>query len=465
MGYLKTFRNDIHSLFQSAVDELIPREAGPESGGKARRPDLEHPLVHTAARLLEHKQQGQAVPEQAPPDLVTSKGGIVETAWTGLSLLFDLFEARLKGDSARADAIKDELKFSDIDPKWIEAIEDYLKYFGLDGKKHPIPYIRYADIDDFMLNTLPPNATVALVGDWATGTQEAVNLLEQIRRKQPDVLIHLGDIYYSGTARENRENFLDILDEVLDRDRTRIPVYSLTGNHDMYSGGGGYYEMIRQLNRFDPAQAQPASYFSLRTTAGAWQFLAMDTGLHDHDPFEVGDAMTYLDPKEVEWHLDKLAHFGGRTILLSHHQLFSAFEHIGKPEAHPKGEEAYNTRLLASFRQFQEGGEIAAWFWGHEHNLCVYEPYPPLEKGRCIGHGAIPVFVEQDPYKVLEDLPNPPRLVDDPAKPEEKLMLDREGRVYTHGYVIVRLDDRTQTAQAAYYQETDEENPMYTETL
>jgi hypothetical protein len=460
MGYFKTFRSDIHSLFQSAVDELIPRAA--EHFG---RPDDDHLLAQATQRICEFKEQQKRVPMHALKGLSDAHGA-VDKAWNGLRLLFDLFEARLTGNHELAVKIEDELKFSDIDPEWVDTINRYLEYFGVDGKKQAIPYIRHANMSDFVLNTLPPNATVALIGDWGTGTDEAVNLLRQVQRKQPDVVIHMGDIYYSGTAKENQSYFLDIFEKILDR--TRIPVYSLTGNHDMYSGGHGFYEMIRKLNPsppFDPAQAQPASYFSLRTTDGAWQFLVMDTSLNDHDVFEVADAVTYLDPLEEAWHLDKLANFGGRTILLSHHQLFSAFDGIGKVDTRPEAERAFNPNLLASFRRFQEKGNIAAWFWGHEHNLCVYKPYPPLEKGRCIGHGAIPVFVEDEPYTVMKSLSSPPELVDDPRKPGEKLTLDKNGKIYAHGYVLIKLDDRTKTAQASYYQDTDENTPMYTETL
>ena len=463
MAHIKTFRHNVLSMFQSAIDGLIPRGA-PEGSAKARRPDMTHAMVQAAVQICEHKDRGETAPKQAPSGLVASLGKAAETAWTSMSLLADLFEAKIKGEHDKAQEIKDELVFSNVDPKWVEAIEDYLNYFGLDRDKREIPYIRYANINDFVLDTLPPNATIALLGDWATGTSEAVELLKQVNAKHPDVVIHLGDVYYSGTHNENQGYFLGVLDEVLDR--SRVAVYSLTGNHDMYSGGVGYYDMIKELNlSLDPKHTQPASYFSLRTTDGAWQFLSMDTGLHDSDPFEVADAVTYLDPREEAWHLDKLANFEGRTILLSHHQLFSAFEHIGKLKEKPDAEKAFNPKLLASFRQFQKQGDIAAWFWGHEHNMCVYQPYAPLDKGRCIGHGAIPVFLEQDPYKFPSDIPNPPQLVEDPNHPGQKLMLAKDDEVYAHGYVIISLDNRSKTAQVDYYQETDEHTPMYTETL
>ena len=196
--------------------------------------------------------------------------------------------------------------------------------------------------------------------------------------------------------------------------------------------------------------------------------LALDTGLHDHNPSTVTTDITYLEPSEAAWHLDKINRFhdaGGKTILLSHHQLFSAYGMIGKAEDKSAGEEAFNPELLATFREVLEAGKVLAWFWGHEHNLCIYEAYPPLKKGRCIGHGAVPVFLAQEPYKVDHKIPNPPGLVRDRESGEPvQLSVDEEG-VYHHGYVILQLDDASRTAEAAYYVEEAQETPIYRETL
>ena len=43
---------------------------------------------------------------------------------------------------------------------------------------------------------------MALIADWGTGTAEAKALLERVAAHRPDVLIHLGDVYYSGTESE-----------------------------------------------------------------------------------------------------------------------------------------------------------------------------------------------------------------------------------------------------------------------
>jgi DNA repair exonuclease SbcCD nuclease subunit len=88
-------------------------------------------------------------------------------------------------------------------------------------------------------------------------------VLRQIADKKPDVVIHLGDIYYAGTQFEITNYFLKIWQQVLNLgDKLdRIPTYTLAGNHDMYSGGGPYYQLIQQLG-------QPASYFAFATLTG-----------------------------------------------------------------------------------------------------------------------------------------------------------------------------------------------------
>jgi hypothetical protein len=40
---------------------------------------------------------------------------------------------------------------------------------------------------------------------------------------RPDIVVHLGDIYYSGTPSECDDNFLAVINQVLDRANTNIP--------------------------------------------------------------------------------------------------------------------------------------------------------------------------------------------------------------------------------------------------
>ena len=466
MDLIRHVENARLSLFQSLVETIAKKRRGIDE-----RPSLDDPLVLAGTLYAEMKDRGEPITD-TPPDTLRAKVGDAQasTTWRCVHLAGDLMLARLDGNTARATALEGELKDSECDPKWAEAITEYLGYFGPDGQKRAIPYVRFQNLDDFVYDVLPPDAVVALLGDWGTGMSPAMRLLEQLGRHEPHALVHLGDIYYAGTAGEVQQHFVDLVNGILDRARTRLPVYVIPGNHEMYSGGGAFYGMLPALNAppyTDAAATQKASYFSLRTTDGAWQLLAMDTAFHDHDPFEVTNGITYLEPDELRWQIDKIERVhasGGRTILISHHQLFSPFATIGRAAAKPADQQAYNTNLLNSFRDVLQAGKVSGWFWGHEHNLAIYEPYGPLSKGRCIGHGAVPVLASQQPYKVIAGLANPPQLVRDPQTHQPIELVTDEDGVFGIGYVIVRLRSADRTAEVSYYV-LDRDDPIYKETL
>jgi hypothetical protein len=210
----------------------------------------------------------------------------------------------------------------------------------------------------------------------------------------------------------------------------------------MYCGGVGFYDLITKLN---PApMTQPASFFCLRSVDEKWQLLAMDTGLHDDNPATVAGALPYLEEDELAWHCDRIREFSGRTILLSHHQLFSAFSPIGVAD-HQGKQSAVNPLLLKAFQQMTATKPVAAWFWGHEHTLSIYGPFAGLERGRCLGHGAVPVSVIDEIYKPLSDLSEVPTLID-------QSRLSTRGGVYNHGYALLSLE--SDLCRAEYYQTT-----------
>ena len=312
--------------------------------------------------------------------------------------------------------------------RYAEAVEQYVAFFRVRAGK--VPYKVWQNPGDFVIDgQLPAKSRVAIFGDWGTGQSDAKALLGAIARKNPDVVIHLGDIYYSGTEFEMENYFLTIWKNALDLTRTRT--FTLSGNHDMYGGGGPYYQLIQNLG-------QPASYFCLRNDD--WQFIALDTGLHDVDALDA--TPTFLEDTEVAWLNDKVANAGSRrTVLLSHHQLFTAFEDI-------------SGKLLNEKLKGQVGPilpEVTAWFWGHEHNQVIYKPFQGV-LGRCVGHGAYPVGITEIAAK--------PKF---PEVPLEPVSLTKGSSFYAHGYVIMDLDGAT--AKVAYYQDSDaEEHAMFTET-
>lgn len=438
-----TFRDHFLSLYQSAIGQKVRSALDPG----AAAPGLASGMIRAATQIAGLADQGLAVPAVAPPNFS-------QDAWTVARLTLELMRAQAAGNTTRVQQIEDELKDGGYDPAWAGTIAEFVGHFGPDGTRCKIPYVRASD--DMKPLPMSPNATVALIADWGTGTASAINLLKGVAQQKPDILIHLGDIYYSGTPFECDANFKRIVDSVFSRTgaATDIPVFTMPGNHDMYSGGEGYYGLLKTLN--PPAMRQPASFFCLRDTANRWQFVAMDTGLHDYDPFKVTNVLTFLEKDEEDWLTQRIEEFPGKTILLSHHQLFSAFAQIGAPAADGTLT-PYNPSLDTSFARFRAAapGRIPAWFWGHEHTMTLYGPYRGLPKGRCIGHGGVPVLVGKGSTE-LAKLQDPP--------PFLNVDLGIDDHIYAHGFAVIRFK-ADGSAEASYYQDIDYSTPMFTETL
>jgi hypothetical protein len=138
---------------------------------------------------------------------------------------------------------------------------------------------------------------------------------------------------------------------------------ALNGNHEMYSGGRGYFEALTSFFR------QSSSCIAMQNTN--WLILGLDTAYNDFD----------LDDAQVAWIKRMVTAAGQRKIILcSHHQPFSALD-------------AQGPNLQAALGELLDKQRITAWFWGHEHRLVVYEPHLTWGvKGRCMGHGGFPAF-------------------------------------------------------------------------
>ncbi len=417
-----TARDPLLSLFQSAAAAIARR------GGGAG-----HPLPAAAAAVV--AQRREAVRGYAPP------ANMDVPAMTCAGLGLELLEAVVAGDAERQRLLHDRIGFSQCDPLWAETLVDYAGSLGLDGRPRAVPYVRFASLGDFVIPAPSACLRVALLSDWGTGTDEARRVAALLARQRPDVVIHLGDIYFAGTAEECDAHFLAPLRAVL----PDAALFALCGNHDLYSGGQGYYGLLRGIG-------QPASYFCLRSPDAAWQILAADTGLHDRDPFDAAAALTFLGPQEELWHADKLRGFPGRTVFLTHHQPFSAFAQIGPLSAR----DPTNPALMASHARLSAAGRIDAWFWGHEHSLRLYAPFRGVVAGRNIGYGAIPVEATAGGARPLAGLADPPALAAEVA-------LDVVEGAYTHGFAL--LDLGPGWLDASYWALTRPDGPVHREAL
>ena len=268
----ETFRDHFLSLYQSAVTSVARRiDATPDPtsrDGFAAR-GLENSassvlpgVANDIARHAYAQQRDLALPPIADglDERVLSKGDMARVC---AELAFRYMKAKVSGDSGAIAEIIAEFKASTCDPAWATTIEEYLRYFGPAGKRREIPYVRPATVGPRTIE-IPAGARLTLVGDWGTGAQPAIQVLKQISNLNPDVFIHLGDIYYSGTLEECDTAFTSLINAVLRREKPSLPVFTLPGNHDMYCGGVGYYDLVRTLNA--PPATQMASFFCLRSS-------------------------------------------------------------------------------------------------------------------------------------------------------------------------------------------------------
>lgn len=260
-------------------------------------------------------------------------------------------------------------QFSMTDIRWIRSkIAEGLR---LCRGKHAFNASPAAPVD------LPDRARLVLAGDWATGLPRAQQVAQQMRRAvdearregRPVHVAHLGDVYYSGWAHEYLRRFLPYWPVRLE-EADAVGSWCLNGNHDMYAGGHAYYNVALADPRF--VRQQQSSFFSL--VGRHWKVLGLDTAWTDKA----------LQHPQADWLADELRDAGPRkTVLLSHHQLFSAYE--------PPDPE-----LPATVAPILARTPVTAWFWGHEHRCVLYDPHANVRFGRCIGHAGVPVYMWRD---------------------------------------------------------------------
>ena len=224
-------------------------------------------------------------------------------------------------------------------------------------------------------------ARVVLFSDWGSGLPRAQKVTAAMRKELDDPaaaerdkhVIHLGDVYYSGWAKEYEKNVLPFW-AVKESEADLISSWSLNANHDMYSGGDGYFNYLLSDARFK--NQEKSSFFSLENDN--WMLLGLDTGYSENRVFDAHDL--YGD--QHRWVYEKLSNAGGKAgILMSHHQPFSAFE---------KGDGG--VKLLDKLRRSLDENLVRAWFWGHEHRCALYVEREKIKYPRLIGHAGIPFY-------------------------------------------------------------------------
>jgi hypothetical protein len=88
------------------------------------------------------------------------------------------------------------------------------------------------------------------------------------------------------------------------------------------------------------------------------------------------------------------------------------------------------------------------WFWGHEHTLAVYDSYMGLNRGRCVGCSAIPVFRNQQSYTTDTGLET--YAPGDFPTWNQHARLGNNGTDYHHAFALLELNGKK--ASATYWE-------------
>jgi len=411
---IKTYGMSFMSRWQSAMHSVLNQQE--EEENCANNLSSDHPAMtascEACGQLEAALTEGKESVDIAE---VITKGSLVSKC---AHMYVGLAAAKFSGNTQRVRELEAEIRYSVCDPLWAKTL------FEFDNNHQEIPYRHYESLDDFVIPLGDEKLKIAFVSDWGTGTALAKNVMRCIAEQQPDIVIHLGDVYYSGTKEEMQSHFLSIVKEYLP---STTKVFNLAGNHDLYAGGEGYYWLLDELG-------QPASYFCLQNEH--WQIQSIGAPPQVGKPTDAISAIPAIEPKEVLWHQHKLDNAGKRkTVMLSHYQLFTASGNIGRTEdnrplaLNPVLYDAFSSRL----------SDIDLWLWGHEHNLVAFEPYAGLKRGRCIGSGAIPVALLWQPYKQLHNLALPDQF-DTAPKINLDCQLGHDGDHYHHAFGLLSID-------------------------
>jgi hypothetical protein len=333
--------------YQKALDQLASEAANGDSVLKAQY----LASWNTAINSLRKEDTGSAVMASAQNDLASRiQTSLVDFAKAGkhLSLL------RAAPDTAAAKSLRAgslfEVKFDKDD--WWGWLSIAWKLVHPPAKS---PWIAPSEAPETFLD----DAVIAVFSDWGTGLYGAPYIANSVASLiRCDVCLHMGDTYYSGSDQEIRERLLHFWPRVSTKTASR----TLNGNHEMYSGGKGYFQVLASA----PFN-QSASCFAMQNTN--WLLLCLDTSYVDFA----------LDDAQVDWIKRRIAAAGKRKVILfSHHQPFSHFSNVGE-------------KIWSGLSDVLEAGRIYAWFFGHEHRLVLYEPHATWGlKARCMGNGGFP---------------------------------------------------------------------------
>jgi Calcineurin-like phosphoesterase len=249
--------------------------------------------------------------------------------------------------------------YEQLDPGWLLGIVEWLHH-------PPDSYVPFRA--GAVHQSIPDELVVGLLSDFGTGAFEngqAEAVAGALRAQRPDIVIHLGDVYYVGDAESERAHLIDAFPY------GRLASYALNSNHEMYSGGTGYFEQL--LDRAPGfARQGGCSFFALENES--WVIVGLDTAYYADWKTMAMDGV--LCDEQLSFLGDRVAS-GKNLLLLTHHPGLSCSD--GSPAA----------PLWSQVTPRLDPKRLNLWYWGHNHVGYVHRRVGPVE-ARCIGHGALP---------------------------------------------------------------------------
>ncbi len=353
-------RDKIAALLSPDIDSTVSSGGGPQGVPYLSRA----PLVSMVQTRVEEALGEAGVPDPGEPASLWSR-------------LVHAVERLLRLAPA---------SFMPDDPDWYFFIAEGVLERLADGNApfNEAP-AEYGDVAD--------DARLVVVGDWGTGLPRARDVAALMQERIGEALaggrqvhvLHLGDVYYSGLEPEDQRRFLDLWPVTQEQADAGVTSWSLNGNHDMYSGGFGYFRTLLGDPRFSHQRSpdgRPTSFFRLRSPS--WDFIGLDTSW-DSDVTSAGQVGVLQDP-QGRYVAAAAARSSSKLVLFSHHQLVSVYNQAD-----------IGSTLPAKLAPVLTGNRVTAWWWGHEHRAIAYEAAAGVRYPRCLGNGGVPVLPDAAP--------------------------------------------------------------------
>lgn len=298
-------------------------------------------------------------------------------------------------------------KWELLDVGWLEAVVAWFEHLDNKAKFNTSP----ATIK------IPNQAKLCIAGDWGTGywRTHPLSPAEKVRNAmvalQPDLYLHLGDVYYAGSTNQEQDNLVSIWPGGSEA------AYTLNSNHEMYDGACSYFNALQTRFR----QQQGCSYLALENDN--WLIVGLDSAYH------ADEWKLYMDGDIGKAQQQWLARLPAKKgiILLSHHngydlqgqQQTALYQQVMEQLKDPRGGLRYSNVI---------------WYWGHLHNVAVYAPFSysgtPV-KTRCLGHGSVPYGNASELANIQQVLWYETETADDPDIPVRVL----------NGFAHLKLDN------------------------